>query len=71
MGSVSPSSDLLNLRVILETPNLKLVSLVGGDLGVRSMQLMSEVTMDLETIILTSNWPELHHRLTSQSITGK
>lgn len=33
MGSVSPSSDLLNLRVILETPNLKLVSLVGVILG--------------------------------------
>lgn len=71
MGSVSPSSDLLNLRVILETPKLAVGITGGGDLGVLSVQLMSEVGMDLETIVLTSYWPELHHSLTSQSITGK
>lgn len=71
MGSASPSSDLLNLRVILETPKLAVGVTRGGDLGVLSMQPMSEVAMDLGTIVLTSYWPEMHHRLTSQSITGK
>lgn len=46
MGFMSPSSELLNLRVILETLKLIVGITREGYLGILNLQLMSDVRMD-------------------------